>query len=98
MTESKHQTHPVDDLGEATALLTLGFHLIKMEQSSNNKYKIFHFEDSHPQLNIDGVVDEYQRKKLNVNAYAFYNHMKEIKHKIFEFNEKNGLSKNFSNG
>lgn len=85
-----HDTTRVIDLGEATALLTLGFDLIELEPSNTGKHKVFIFHNLHPNSstrNVVDVIDEYKRRKLQVDAFSFYRSGKEIKNRIHESNE-----------
>lgn len=77
------------DLGEATALFTVGFSLIKLEPTTNGKHKIFIFESTHPtqSVSIDETLDLYRRRKLQIDAYTFYRSIKELKNSIHERNE-----------
>lgn len=78
------------DLGEATALLTLGFTLVKLEQSNTGKHKVFLFESMHPNsstVNVDKTIDDYNRRRLQVDAYSFYRAGKDLKNRIHEHNE-----------
>lgn len=85
-----HDTTRVIDLGEATALLTLGFDLVTLEPSNTGKHKVFIFGNLHPNTstrNVTDVIDEYKRRKLQVDAYSFYRSGKELKNRIHEFDE-----------
>lgn len=76
------------DLGEATALLTLGFDLIELEPSNTGMHKVFIFNNLHPNTttrNVKDVVDEFKRRKLQVDAYSFYRANKELKNRIHQF-------------
>lgn len=80
------------DLGEATALLTLGFNLIRLEQSLSGKHKVFLFELEHPDEDSEigdtnDIIQSYNRRKLQVDAYSFFRAGKELKNKIHEHNE-----------
>lgn len=78
------------DLGEATALLTLGFTLMRLESSNTGKHKVFVFELMHPNSStifIPETIDNYNRRKLQVDAYSFYRSGKDLKNKIHEHNE-----------
>lgn len=80
------------DLGECTALLTLGFDLIRLEGSNTGKHKIFFFKNMHPNSStvlIQDTLENYHRRKLQVDAYSFYRAGKEIKNKIHEHSEIN---------
>ncbi len=84
------QLREIVDLGEATALLTLGFSLIRLEPSSDDRHKIFMFENLHPNsstVNIQDIIDNYNRRKLNVDAYSFYRYGKDLKNRIHEHNQ-----------
>lgn len=76
----------VIDLGEATALLTLGFDLIRLDNGFNGTYKIFVFSPSHPATNERAIdaIDSYKRKKLQVDASTFYWNGKILKDRIHE--------------
>lgn len=80
----------VIDLGEATALLTLGFHLVGLEASNTGKHKVFVFETMHPNSStvfVEETLENYNRRKLNIDAYSFYRSGKELKNRIHEHNE-----------
>lgn len=80
----------VVDLGEATALYTLGFNLLRLESSNTGTHKIFVFETMHPNSStifVDDVIENYNRRKLQVDAYSFYRAGKDLKLKIHEHNE-----------
>lgn len=82
----------VVDLGEATALLTLGFILLRLEQSNTGWHKVFVFQTMHPNSStvfIPKVIDSYTRRMLQVDAYSFHRATKELKNRIHEFNEFN---------
>lgn len=82
----------VIDLGEATALLTLGFVLIRLEQSNTGRHKVFVFQTMHPNSStvfIPDTTDRYNRRILQVDAYSFYRAGKELKNRIHEHNEMN---------
>ncbi len=84
------ETIKIIDLGECTALLTLGFHLIRLEQSESGKHKVFTFDKIHPNsttINVEETIDSYHRRKLQVDAYSFYKAGKEIKSRIHDVNE-----------
>lgn len=79
------------DLGEAAALLTLGFELARLEQGNTGKHKIFVFTEMHPNtstVTVSETIDRYQRRKLQVDAYSFYRSSKELKNKIHEHDER----------
>lgn len=78
------------DLGEATALLTLGFDLIRLEPSNTGRHKVFVFNNLHPNTttrNVTDVIEEFQRRKLQVDALSFYRSGKELKNRIHEHDE-----------
>lgn len=80
----------VIDLGEATALLTLGFQLVGLEASNTGKHKVFVFETMHPNSStvfVGETLENYNRRKLNIDAYSFYRSGKELKNRIHEHNE-----------
>lgn len=82
----------VVDLGEATALHTLGFNLVRLESSNTGKHKIFVFETMHPHSStifVEETIENYNRRKLQVDAYSFYRSGKDLKLKIHEHNEIN---------
>lgn len=98
-------TQNVIDLGEATALLTLGFHLVRLENSKGHMTrlrpdgsqmppsKVFVFEVIHPNTttsNVEETIDRYNRRSLQVDAYSFYRAGKELKNRIHLHNEMNG--------
>lgn len=85
----------VIDLGEATALQTLGFNLIDLEQSNTGKHKVFIFEKMHPNTSTRDAaetIEEYNRRRLTVDAYSFYRAGKELKNRIHDHNEKLGIT------
>lgn len=78
------------DLGEATALMTLGFDLIRLEPSNTGKHKVFVFNNLHPNTstrNVQAVINEFQCRKLQVDAFSFYQSGKELKHRIHQHDE-----------
>lgn len=80
----------VIDLGEAMALYTLGFQLLGLEASNTGKHKVFIFETMHPNSStifVNEILENYNRRKLQVDAYSFYRSGKELKNKIHEHNE-----------
>lgn len=84
------ETTRIIDLGEATVLLTLGFELIELEPSNTGKHKVFIFNSIHPNTttrNVADVIDEYKRRKLQVDAYSFYRSGKELKNRLHEFDQ-----------
>lgn len=86
----KPSERKIIDLGEATALLTIGFQLTRLESSNTGKHKIFIFDELHPNtstVNVDDIIDCYNRRKLAVDAYCFYRAGKELKNRIHEHNE-----------
>ncbi len=83
-------TIKIIDLGECTTLITLGFNLLRLEQSDAGRHKIFIFEKMHPYsstVTVEGIVEEYYRRKLQVDAFAFFKAVKEIKSRIHDHNE-----------
>lgn len=79
------------DLGEAAALVSLGFNLVELLPSNTGTFKVFVFEEMHPNsstIKIDNVVENYQRRRLQVDAYSFFRSISEIKRKIYEHTEK----------
>jgi hypothetical protein len=85
-----HSITKIIDLGEATALLTLGFELVRLEASNTGQYKVFIFETMHPNSStifVEETIDNYKRRKLQVDAYSFYWAGKELKNRIHEHNE-----------
>ncbi len=81
------------DLGEATALSTIGFQLVRLEQSNTGRHKIFVFDSMHPHtstVTVDDIIDCYNRRKLAVDAWSYYRAEKELKNKIHEHDEING--------
>lgn len=90
-----NETTQVVDLGEATALACLGFHLIKLIPSASGKnHKIFVFETLHPNssMTITQSIERYHRRKLDVDAYSFYNAGKDIKKRLYSFDEVGSLT------
>lgn len=89
MKESK--TSDVVDLGEATALVTLGFNLVELQPSNTGTFKVFVFETIHPNsstISLNEVIENYQRRKLQVDAYSFFRSLTEMKRKIYHHNER----------
>ncbi len=87
-----NDTLNIVDLGEATALCTLGFHMIRLEPSETGKHKIFIFEKMHPNsstVSAEDTIDQYQRRKLQVDAQSFYRAGKDIKNRIHELDGLN---------
>jgi hypothetical protein len=90
--KSSSEIVEIIDLGEATALLTLGFSLIRLESSEDQRHKIFIFEALHPNsstVNVSDSLENYNRRRLNLDAYSFYRSGKELKNRIHEHNELN---------
>jgi hypothetical protein len=87
----ENKQNKIIDLGEATALLTTGYTLIKLESSNTGKHKLFVFESKHPDENnpntADDILSLYNRRKLQVDAHSFYKAGKELKNRIHEHNE-----------
>jgi len=84
-------TCDIVDLGQATALVTLGFNLVELQPSNTGTFKVFVFEKMHPNSStqrIDDVCEAYVTRRLNVDAYSFFRSLSELKRKIYEHNEK----------
>ena len=84
-----NETIKIIDLGEATALLTIGFDLIRLEPSNVGKHKVFIFNkdsNSNP-CDSEQEIEKYRRRELQVDALTFYRCGKELKNKIHEFDE-----------
>lgn len=87
---SPRDTVEVIDLGEASALLTLGFNLLGLENSTDRRHKIFIFEKLHPNsspVNVERTLDDYNCRRLNVDAYSFFRAIKDLKNRIHEHSE-----------
>ncbi len=91
-------TITIIDLGEATALHTLGFILRAIEtcqQPPNaGKYKVFIFDTMHPNsstINVDDTLDNYRRRRLQVDAYSFYRTGRELKTEIWRHTQLENL-------
>lgn len=88
------------DLGEAAALLTLGFDLVSLDELTGGIQrhrdgrpvpppKVFVFAENHPntpEVTIKETLDFYQRRKLQVDAFSYYRSQKELKNKIHDCN------------
>ncbi len=88
--------YEVVDLGEAQAVLTLGFHLSFLDQAESGPYKIFVFEADHPNeknIIIEDVIQKFRNRNLRVDALSFYLSGKELKNRIFEDNDRRGIKK-----
>ncbi len=86
----------IRDLGEASALVALGFILCDLQPSNTGTFKIFIFEETHPKvptLNIDEVIEDYQRRKLAVDAQTFFRSLTEMKRKIYSHTNKMALDR-----
>lgn len=70
----------ISDLGEAAALLTFDFELITLEQSPRGIYKLFVFQDKDD--GAKNILSQYRNHKLNVDAYKFFMHTKELKRRV----------------
>lgn len=87
------------DLGEATALVTVGFDLVRIEAGANGRHKIFVFRTEHPsrpEESIEDTIDTYQQRNLHVDAYAFYKSGREVKNKMYEYDTLHALPNQFS--
>lgn len=93
-------TANITDLGEAAALLTLGFDLIKLESLNGAKPfqkdgrtiyppKVFVFAGTHPagESTVEATLDLYQRMKLSVDAFSYHRSSKELKTRIHKHSE-----------
>lgn len=90
-----HDEAKIIDLGEASALFSLGFNLVRLEASNTGKHKVFVFEKLHPNtstMNVEETVDNYNRRKLQVDAYSLFRAIRELKNRIFDHNELMGIS------
>ncbi len=90
MLESTTDRVDILDLGECTVLLTLGFSLVRLEQSREGAHKIFVFDRMHPNTStrtVESTLEDYQRRRLQVDAYSFYRSIKDIKSRIHDHNE-----------
>lgn len=69
------------DLGEAAALMTLGFELLQLEPTRKEHQRIFVFADKNQSYKTDifTVVKQYNQRLLVVDAYSFFLAVKEIK-------------------
>ena len=91
-------TCDIVDLGEATALLTLGFTLKELQPSNTGTFKVFVFDRMHPNsstAHLEEVVENYQRRKLQVDAYSFFRSLTEMKRKIHAHSEAMDGGRNY---
>lgn len=88
MTEN---TIKILDLGEACALQTIGFELLRIEPTVRKSQRAFIFTLTPPAslasvyptgITPQKVVDDYWRKKLAVDAMTFFQNYKELKNRI----------------
>ncbi len=86
----------ITDLGEASALVALGFILADLQPSNTGTFKVFLFEETHPKtstLVIDEAIEDYQRRKLQVDAQTFFRSLTEMKRKIYNHTNKMALER-----
>lgn len=82
------------DLGEATALVVVGYNLIDLEPSSVDrpKQRVFIFEMAHPSMEYPaGKTAEtdaraYRKHDLLIDAYGYFLAMRELKSRIYADN------------
>ena len=80
------------DLGEAAALMSVGFGLLRLERARNGKHKIFIFN---PYNEIDhnivlaDTLKNYSSKTLSVDAVTIYKNIRDLKTKLHEFDQLN---------
>lgn len=86
-----NQTTRIVDLGEAAAVLCMGFELTELQPTNSKAYKIFIFNTSHPagKFTMNHILQDYNDNLLKVSALDFYNSVKDLKNKIYL---DNGLS------
>ena len=68
---------------------------VRLDSSNTGKHKVFVFEKMHPNsstVTIEETVENYHRRKLQVDAYSFYRSGKDLKNRIHEHNEITGLA------
>lgn len=79
------------DLGEAAALIYIGFPLIGVQSSNNPRkqgQKLFVFPRDHEDRDALDVVNDYQRHKLSVDAFDFFVALKETKVRLYSAMER----------
>lgn len=71
------------DLGLATALITCGHRLIKLDNTNPTKIRFVFEEDK----DIEQVMLKYWDGKLKVSALSFFNNLKTLKNRLYSSNE-----------
>lgn len=76
------------DLGEASALLALGYNLLRLEPTHRPKQRAFIFDEEAPEpQTMDKaqlVIHDYRRKKLQVDAHTYFAAIKDIKNRLHD--------------
>ena len=82
----------ITNLGEAVALVTLGFKLLRLENTGRPRQRWMIFEQTHPDANansempkypiIDFAVAAYRNRKMDIEARTFFETIKDIKTRI----------------
>ena len=72
------------DMGEAAALLALGHNIARMDSPEGARYKIFVFKQGN--TNLTESLDNYRNHELMINAYIYWNAIREIKKRIADMN------------
>ena len=83
---TQHTELRIVDLGEATALLVMGFRLLRLEGNQNRNCeptKIFIFENRE---DFTDILTKYISQKLEVDAYSFYRSGRDLKNRIHDHN------------
>ena len=68
------------DLGEAAALLSTNYELIRLDKASYDWQRAFIFDD--PDRTAFATLSEYRAGKLDVDALDYYQCTKTLKHRI----------------
>lgn len=69
----------IRDLGEAATLMSIGHPLVSVQPSPDSRYKIFVFQSD---AGIGPILARYRTREVQVDAYTFYRHMKDLKDQV----------------
>lgn len=67
------------DIGLASALITLGYTLLKIEKIAEKRSQFIFNHDDH----IDKMVNDYWGNKLELPIRSFYDNFKMIKNRLY---------------
>lgn len=77
--DSNAEHYSTFDLGQAAALVSLGFQIESFDKTNPRKVQfIFRWQE-----NLEKAIDDYWADRLNVRARAMFDNMKMLKNRIY---------------